>query len=457
MIKTVEEYMEQYHMVEEGDTIVAGVSGGADSVCLFYILKEYCKKKNAELVVVHLNHSIREDAAADAAFVQKLCAENNIKFYLFKEDIRALAEEKSIGLEEAGRNARYAAFEKIRTQYGKKSKIAVAHNQNDCAETTLFHLIRGSGIAGLSGIMPVRGHIIRPLLCVERREIEEYLTQNEKTWCIDSTNAENTYTRNKIRNIVFPYLEKEISSQAIRHVSAAAQEAALIRSFVEETAYTAEKTVLEREQECVKIRIPAFKKENIVIQKQIILNALSYLVSSRKDMGAVHIRDILSLFEKDSGKQIRLPYGLFAMREFDFVVIAKSKESNKTEIRVSVPGKIEYESGKFMEFTLFSANINRKIPQKTYTKWFDYDKISNCPILRNRESGDYLTIKDGKHKTIKEYFIDEKIPRTERENKLLLADGSHIIWVVGMRISEAYKVTENTKNVLQVTVSVVSE
>ena len=197
MIKTVEEYMEQYHMVEEGDTIVAGVSGGADSVCLFYILKEYCKKKNAELVVVHLNHGIREDAVADAAFVQKLCAENNIKFYLFKEDIRALAEEKSIGLEEAGRNARYAAFEKIRTQYGKKSKIAVAHNQNDCAETTLFHLIRGSGIAGLSGIMPVRGHIIRPLLCVERREIEEYLTQNEKTWCIDSTNAENTYTRNK--------------------------------------------------------------------------------------------------------------------------------------------------------------------------------------------------------------------------------------------------------------------
>ena len=364
MIKTVEEYMEQYHMVEEGDTIVAGVSGGADSVCLFYILKEYCKKKNAELVVVHLNHGIREDAVADAAFVQKLCAENNVKFYLFKEDIRALAEEKSIGLEEAGRNARYAAFEKIRTQYGKKSKIAVAHNQNDCAETTLFHLIRGSGIAGLSGIMPVRGHIIRPLLCVERREIEEYLTQNEKTWCIDSTNAENTYTRNKIRNIVFPYLEKEISSQAIRHVSAAAQEAALIRSFVEETASTAEKTVLEREQDCVKIRISAFKKENIVIQKQIILNALSYLVSSRKDMGAVHIRYILSLFEKDSGKQIRLPYGLFAMREFDFVVITKSKESNKTEIRVYVPGKIEYESGKFMEFTLFSANINRKIPQK---------------------------------------------------------------------------------------------
>lgn len=455
VIKTVESYMEQHHMVEEGDVIVAGVSGGADSVCLFSILKEYCAKKGATLVVVHVNHGIREEAAKDAEFVRNLCQLAGVEYHLFCEDIPTYAKERGIGTEEAGRQARYEAFEQIRVRFGNRGKIAVAHNRNDQAETMLFHLLRGSGVTGLSGIMPVREHIIRPLLCVERKEIENYLAQKGIKWCIDSTNEENTYTRNKLRNVVFPYVEKEVCEQSIRHVANAAEEMAQVRSFLEELTAEAEKTVLEKIEELVYIKRDAFLKQHEVIRKQLLLRALAYLVPSRKDFGAVHVKDILTLFEKNSGKQIQLPYGLCAMREFDKIVIRVrvQDEVGQVKIPVTIPGRIEFEEGEIMEFSLLPAENYREIPQKKYTKWFDYGKIIHCLVLRNRQSGDYLTITEGGgHKTIKEYFIEEKVPRLERENKLLLADDKHILWVIGMRISEAYKVTEQTKTILQVTI-----
>lgn len=455
MLKAVESYMEQHQMIKEGDVIVAGVSGGADSVCLFSVLKEYCAKKGAELIVVHMNHGIREDAAKDAEFVEELCQKAGVEYHLFCEDIPAYAKERGIGTEEAGRQARYEVFEKVRVRFGNRGKIAVAHNRNDQAETTLFHLLRGSGVAGLSGIMPVRGNIIHPLLCVERKEIENYLTLKGIKWCIDSTNEENTYTRNKLRNVVFPYVEKEVCEQSIRHVANAAEEMAQVRTFLEELTAEAEKTVLEKTEELVYIKRDAFLRQHEVIRKQLLLRALAYLVPSRKDFGAVHVKDILTLFEKNSGKQIQLPYGLCAMREFDKIVIRVRvrNEAEQVMMPITIPGQIECEDGRIMEFSLLPAENYHEIPQKTYTKWFDYGKIIHCLVLRNRQSGDYLTITEGGgRKTIKEYFIEEKVSRLERENKLLLADDKHILWVIGMRISEAYKVTEQTKTILQVTI-----
>ena len=456
MVKKVEAYMEQYHMIEEGDTIVVGVSGGADSVCLFYVLKEYCLKKRAELQVVHVNHGIREDAAHDADYVRKLCEEAGVAFHLYKRNIPVLAASWGIGSEEAGRRVRYEAFEEIRSAYGEKGKIAVAHNRNDQAETTLFHLLRGSGLTGLSGILPVRDKIIRPLLCVERIEIEAFLTENKINWCIDFTNGENTYTRNKLRNVVFPYVEKEVCAQSVEHIANAAEEIAQVRGYLEEMAAKAEEQVLIKETDGVRIRVDEFKGLHPVIQKQLLLRVFSCLVPSRKDFGSVHIYDLLALFDKDSGKQLNLPYKLTAIREFDHVSIGKIHVDKRQKLAfpVTVPGKIKVEPGKYMEFTIFSADKLEWIEQKTYTKWFDYDKIINCLMVRNRETGDYLTINaKGARKTIKEYFIEEKIPRTQRDKMILLADGPHILWVAGMRISEAYKVTERTKTVLQVTIS----
>lgn len=455
MIKKVEDYMEQHHMIAKGDTIVAGVSGGADSVCLFWILKEYCRKKDAQLVVVHVNHGIRPEAAADEEYVRGLCQKEGILFYPFQENIPLYAKDRGIGTEEAGRMVRYHAFETVCGNFPGPTKIAVAHNRNDQAETMLFHLLRGSGVAGLSGIMPVRERIIRPLLCVERREIEDFLTQKGVEWCIDSTNEENTYTRNKLRNVVFPYLKEEVCVRSVDHVAQAAEEIAEVRIFLDELTDGAEETVLKKQDGRVLVFRDAFLKQPGIIKKQLLLRAFTHLVSSRKDIGKVHVDEILSLMEKESGKQIVLPYGLRAVREFDRIVIGKRGEEKK-ERRIHpavIPGTVETEDGTRIEFSLIKAENSHGIVQKKYTKWFDYGKIQNCPVLRTRQTGDYLTISpNGGHKTIKEYFIEEKIPVSKRDDQLLLADDKHILWVVGMRISEFYKVTDRTKEILQVTI-----
>ena len=201
------------------------------------------------------------------------------------------------------------------------------------------------------------------------------------------------------------------------------------------------------------LKVP-FLKQHEVMQKQLIMQALEYLVPGRKDIGSKHVEDILSLFTKETGKRISLPYGLVAENTYEKVVLRKkAEETTKSCFEVSVPGKISLEEGKYIEFTVFSGNIHMEIPQKTYTKWFDYDKIISCLELRNRKTGDYLTISEnGNRKSIKEYFIEEKIPRQDREKIFLLSDGSHILWVIGKRISEYYKVTEQTKTILQAAV-----
>lgn len=452
----IEAYMKQHQMVTENDVIIAGVSGGADSVCLFLVLEEYCKKKNAQLVVVHMNHGLRKEAVKDAEYVQRLCEEFGVPFHLYEKDIARMAKERGIGAEEAGRYARYKAFFETLKQYGGKGKIAVAHHKNDRAETVLFHLFRGSNLTGLTGISPVRDNVIRPLLCVEREEIEDYLKEKGRSFCIDSSNAENTYTRNKIRNVILPYAENEICENASAHIAEAAEELGKIRNYIDEQTDLAENRVLALQENEVCIRVEEIIKYHEVIRKQLILRALEYMVPGRKDIGAVHVNDILSLFGKQSGKQIHLPYELIAENQYGQVVIRKRKNldhTDKDSIAFPIPGRVRIGPDKVMEIQVFLVDKGREIPRKTYTKWFDYDKIKCYPMIRHRRTGDYLIISEnGNHKSIKEYFIEEKIPREERDKMLLLAEGNHVLWVIGKRISEYYKVTEKTKTILQVNI-----
>ena len=169
-------YLERHQMIRPHDHVVLGVSGGADSVCLLFLLLEYAGKVPLELSVVHVDHGIRPDAAQDAAYVEKLCGERNLPFYLVRADVKGYAEREKCSEEDAGRRLRYEAFCRTAEETGA-DRIAVAHNCNDRAETMLFHLFRGSGLKGLCGIRPVRREIIRPLLCLEREEIEAYLTE----------------------------------------------------------------------------------------------------------------------------------------------------------------------------------------------------------------------------------------------------------------------------------------
>ena len=199
-------------MILPKDEIIAGVSGGADSVCMFLQLIEYRKECEFDLKVVHINHMIRNDAGNDADFVKDLCYRNGVEFYLFNEDVIKLSKEKGISTEEAGREVRYERFRQVMSS--KRAKIAVAHNKNDVAETVLFNIFRGTGIEGLASLAPVNGNIIRPLLDLSRDEIEAYLIKKEQPFRTDSTNAECDYARNKIRNVMLPYAEKHTTRKS---------------------------------------------------------------------------------------------------------------------------------------------------------------------------------------------------------------------------------------------------
>lgn len=488
----VKKYIDANQMISDSDVILAGVSGGADSVCLLLILSKLSKELNFDLLAVHVHHGVREDADNDAAYVEKLCNELGIPLYIKKVDMIGYAKEMGLSPEEAGRRLRYQAFEDVLEEEFKKGgadrrnsstcRIAVAHNKNDKAETMLFNLFRGSGLKGLGSIRPVRDNIIRPLLCLERSEIESYLNQRDIAFCIDSTNEDDTYTRNRIRHHILSYAQEQICNNVTAHISDAADILADTEDFVRrqtKLAYErcvhaeADERLQTEEYKHVKpddrllLDLNAFRKEEPFLQKMILLHCMELLTPHRKDITKEHIAVLLELSSKDGSKEIFLPYGLTACKEYDTLVIFSRAEKLKInenlqeseefpQFPITIPGELIVKGLGTLEFKYvkkdeFFYKKEQIIPEKTYTKWFDCDKITKALVLRTRETGDYLTIDSAlRKKSVKEYMINEKIPKMQRDSIYLLADGPHVLWIPGYRISQYYKVDESTNCILQV-------
>jgi len=234
LIDKVDAYIEKYQMIKDGDSVVAGISGGPDSVCLFFVLLMLQEQKAFSLTAVHINHGLRgADADADERFVVELCEKYQVPLEIFRVDLELIAGKRKQSLEEAGREVRREAFQSVLEKYGG-NRIALAHHQNDNAETLLWNLARGTGLHGMCGIRPVNGVWIRPLLCLERREIEQFLEEQGQNYCIDQTNLETAYTRNKLRHQVLPILENEVNLAAIRHMNETMEQMCMLREFAEE-------------------------------------------------------------------------------------------------------------------------------------------------------------------------------------------------------------------------------
>ena len=388
--------------------------------------------------------------------MEALCGTWNCPYRYMEADVEAYALGHHMSCEEAGRFLRYQAFAQVLEEEGAEDgKVAVAHNKNDHAETVLFHLLRGSGLAGLTGIHPVRGRVIRPLLCVTRPEIEAFLEENQLAYCIDKTNSEDTYTRNKIRHHMLAYAEQEVCSQAVSHIYDTSVIVREALAYVDcHTQMAMERCGVASEKDMI-FDVAAFEKEEPLIQKQLLLMAMERLSENRKDISAVHIRLLLGLFTRQGNASVDLPCGLRAYREYGRVRLA-GRERERAESApgvLRIPGVTRWGGYRFV-CQLLPYEKSQIIPQKTYTKWFDYDKISKYLVLRTRQSGDYLMTRgDGGRKSLKAYMIGEKIPQAERDRIPVLADGEHIVWVVGHRISGHYKTDRQTKTVLQIRVT----
>ena len=436
----------------------AGISGGADSVCLLKILARWKEAWGISLRAVHVHHQLRgEEADADERFVRELCENEGIPCRVFHEDVQGMAQREKIGLEEAGRIARYRCFATVCEDVGG-GKIALAHHQDDLAETMLHHLVRGTGMAGLCSLKPVSGNRIRPLLCLEKEEILVYLKAAGQPWRTDSSNLEDDYTRNRIRHHVLEELKTEVNPRAVRHMAQLSEE-------LEETRVVLAQVAAEKRRQYVRksekgmLLAEELKKEPDLIGRQIVHDLLKEISGKQKDFTRIHVEAVQELWNRKVGARRDLPYGMQAIRMYDGIYLERKAEKCKTrdseknagiQMNVQSEGTESFQIGELTLTVSRTARDFGEIPEKKYTKWFDYDRIKQTLVIRHRQPGDRICLFDGGgSKKLKDYLIDRKIPAQKRDQLWLLADGSDILWIIGDRISAAYKVTAESQRILQ--------
>ena len=297
-LKTIKEN----NLIEKGDKIVVGVSGGPDSITLLECLNKYKEKLNYDIVVAHVNHLIRKDSTEDEQFVENVCKDMKIKCYIKRVNIIELANKTKRGLEETGRNERYKFFDEI-TKKEKANKIAIAHNMNDNAETILLNLIRGCGLNGLEGIQPIEYHkYIRPLINCKREEIEEYCRKNNLNPRIDYTNKENIYKRNKIRNELIPYL-KQINPNIIQNLSRVSKIIKNENEYINIEVENIYNKISSESLGKIELDLKSFDNLHIAMKQNLILYTIKKLLGSTKNIEKVNIDDIIKISMRNVGNK----------------------------------------------------------------------------------------------------------------------------------------------------------
>ena len=499
MQKKVLEFITEHQMLERGDRLVVGVSGGADSVCLLRLLYDFRERFGLELFAVHVNHGLRgAEAVRDEAFVQELCERFDIPCQLVRLDIREEAKWLQMSEEEAGREWRYRTF----AEEAKKqncTKLALAHHMDDNAETMLFRIFRGTGVTGLAGILPVnvmnfeqisgtkfrlrpengglkkdKLTVIRPLLCTNRAEVEAYLEECGQEYCTDSTNSENVYSRNRIRNEILPVAKEYINAQSVRNLNALAQHAAKVSDYLERQAKKLYRERVTTGKNFLEIDLCG--NEEPVLLELVFRNAMYQLAGKRRDISAVHIEALCGLCEKQVGGGLDLPYGIGAKRIYEGIrlfvkqnaeasvweekdepetfVIQETAGQIEQDVSVMLDrhrGRLKFSVKKMEDFGADPCAEIRKIAQNDYTKCFDYDRIKSNISVRVPRETDYLCIHpDGRRKLLKDYLVDIKVPKENRSSLCLVAEEDLVLWIPGKRSSENRRVSEETKRVLMI-------
>jgi len=300
--------IKRYEQIKSGDTIVVGVSGGPDSICLLNVLKNLQNELKINIVVAHINHMIRKEADSETVFVQDFCEQRDIKCFVKKADVLQIAKEKKLGTEEVGRKIRYDFFEEVKNLVGG-NKIATAHNANDNAETVLMNFLRGSGSTGLKGIEPIRDNkLIRPIIECTRQEIEQYCNEKGLNPKYDKTNQENIYTRNKIRNMLIPYIQENFNPNIIETINRMshiiATDEMYFKSIVKQSY---KETFISRTEKEIILDLKKFNVLEKVIKSRLIIYTINELLGTTNGIEKIHIEDVIKLCKNNIGNKYLTP------------------------------------------------------------------------------------------------------------------------------------------------------
>ncbi|MEA2087767.1 MAG: tRNA lysidine(34) synthetase TilS [Candidatus Caldatribacteriota bacterium] len=460
--------IKKFDMLSFNDRVLIGISGGPDSVTLLNILLSFKKRYNLSFFIAHLDHMLRgKESDEDVSFVKNLAQELGLPCEVKSCNLTKIARKEHLTIEEAAREYRYKFYLETAKKF-KANKIALGHNADDQVETVLMRFLRGSGLEGLMGIPPVRGKIIRPLIECSREEIEGYCKENKIGYRVDSSNKEVVYFRNKIRLELLPLLAKDYNKN-IKDITLR------LRNIVSEvSAYLNQETellfkeVARRENpETVIIDLRKFTSLPPALKRRIIRKAIEVVKGNLYSISFRHNNEILKLTEYQLGeKEIYLPDNLIAKKIYNKIIIYKKRISKDQteekpplwEYNISIPGKTEIQSlGIKIEIIILdsvdiksSLYFTRKKSKVEFLEFIDYNKVNPPLKLRNRRSGDkFYPLKMKGLKKVKDFFIDNKIPKSHRDLIPILVDNEdQIIWIMGMRLDDRVKINSNTKKVL---------
>lgn len=448
VLEKVKKSIEKYGMLNNVSTVVVGLSGGADSVCLLHVLSVLKDEYNLNLVASHINHGIRgEEAERDALFSKAFSESLGVSFKMIKVDCIGEAKKTGETVEETGRRLRYEFWNLLCED--KNTVIATAHNSNDNAETVIFNITRGSALSGAKGIPPKRDNIIRPLILCTREEIEGYCKENNLSFVTDSTNLTVDYTRNRIRHNILPELEK-VNSGVVEAFTRFSESVRIDDDYLDSVAEDALKDAEIGEYtyntEVINSLHPSIK--NRVLQKAV-KSFSKELPDSKK------INLILNSINENSKIQLyKNCYCETKENELKFFKNDNNNECEKYEVKLTENENFNINFGEFLINGEYFTISSQKINDFLLDNLIDCDTIYGNLILRNRNEGDKIKLyKRNVTKSLKKLFIEENIPKEKRDLIPVLADDNGVIWVMGFGVNKNNAVKKETKNILSVRVS----
>jgi tRNA(Ile)-lysidine synthase len=472
LLGKVLETIQKHRMFGEGDTIVVGVSGGPDSLCLLHLLKRLQEELGFDLHVGHVEHGIRgEESQADAAYVEALAREWELPIRVEYGDVPAYTVENKLAIEEAARRVRYSFLGRLAQELGARH-IAVGHNADDQVETRLMHWMRGSGLGGLRGILPVQVlgieawwsgpimKLVRPLLELPRSEIEAYCEQHDLEPRFDRSNLDLTYHRNRIRHELIPHLES--FNPRIRDVLR--RSAHVITDdydYLRLQGQQAWESLAEESENTIKFPLKPWLEMHPSLQRQLLREAIHRLRKSLRDIDWIHVEQArIGIEEKTTGAKITLPEGLLLFKGYEEFVIGEEMPLPdlpllmEQELPLNIPGTAPLPESEWK----LRAEIMRRaeMPEEAlenddpWQAYLDLDRTGKNLILRGRRTGDHFQPlgMDGKGKLLNDFMINAKIPEHIRDHLPLVVSTQHIIWVAGWRVDERVKITGQTAQVL---------
>ncbi|MHB1317120.1 MAG: tRNA lysidine(34) synthetase TilS [Anaerolineae bacterium] len=475
--------IQQYGLLSSGETVVVGVSGGVDSLCLLSLLRELAPEQSVSLHVGHLNHLLREEAFDEAARVQALCAAWSIPCTIGAVDARALAQSERLSLEEAARKARYRYLGTLAREVGAHS-VAVGHQADDQAETVLMHLLRGAGLSGLRGMRPLawldeegigpesagleqgvrRVRLIRPLLGVWRRELQAYADATGLEPVSDVSNSDPAFFRNRLRHELLPFLETynpRIREVLCRTAEALASDQELRERAVQEAW---ERTVLDSDPAVVLYDRARLTSEGQAMQRALLRQGVRQLRSSLRDLSWSHVAGAVAVLRAGKvGAKAMLPGDLMLTLGYDRALLAETavgwpsadRPRLGVELSLTIPGVFTFPDGRWRVVSelVDRSSLPADWPARpaAYHAWLDADRLVMPLRLRPRRSGDRLVpLGMQGSQSVKELMIDCKVPAQERDTLPILECRAGLVWVVGLRIDGGYAIRDDTVNVLHI-------